>query len=481
MCRIFVLLTLLLSSILNLKGENVFDLKGKNIILTPIINTVGSVYCKSSLQKMKFKDEYLYQNDIAGKRVSVLDVIRINEGSNKNDAIVITLEYEQDTIALYCPLRFKPDENNIYKYYANIRRVQFPAATYYFTAFYDIHINYYDADKIDNITNAYQGKIVYANMGTYNIKENVLSSNLNSHISSYQPYIFNGFEFREQVISRDIEQTVLCARFHDLNGVETLLPVKNSDENIYCNIYRSNRIVEYISNINFLSLDNFAENILTEESLQKDCNRLTNIELLDYISDNYIDREVYITSNKYTYGVDVNMLKNNEYAQFSYMYKGNRYHTAKEVKLLKYDPKIAALKYYLITESVEPSGKTLKYAFPITAGLDKLIILASVQKEAEQIIELEQERKERERLAQIKKDEQEYKAKLIKQYGKANAELILKNQIKLGFTKQMCIESWGEPEDINKTITYYGTHEQWVYGLDTYIYFDNNKLTTIQN
>lgn len=48
-------------------------------------------------------------------------------------------------------------------------------------------------------------------------------------------------------------------------------------------------------------------------------------------------------------------------------------------------------------------------------------------------------------------------------------------------TKEMCRESWGEPEDINKTTSSYGTHEQWVYGYGSYLYFENGKLTTIQN
>lgn len=45
----------------------------------------------------------------------------------------------------------------------------------------------------------------------------------------------------------------------------------------------------------------------------------------------------------------------------------------------------------------------------------------------------------------------------------------------------MCKESWGEPESINKTTGSYGTHEQWVYGSYNYLYFENDKLTAIQN
>lgn len=40
--------------------------------------------------------------------------------------------------------------------------------------------------------------------------------------------------------------------------------------------------------------------------------------------------------------------------------------------------------------------------------------------------------------------------------------------------------NWGEPKYINTTTNRYGTHEQWVYDDYQYLYFDNGKLTTIQ-
>ncbi len=40
---------------------------------------------------------------------------------------------------------------------------------------------------------------------------------------------------------------------------------------------------------------------------------------------------------------------------------------------------------------------------------------------------------------------------------------------------------WGEPYDINRTVTQYGTHEQWVYGNGQYLYFDDGILTSFQD
>jgi len=74
-----------------------------------------------------------------------------------------------------------------------------------------------------------------------------------------------------------------------------------------------------------------------------------------------------------------------------------------------------------------------------------------------------------------------YNNKLIKKYGQQNSKLIIEGKVRIGFTKQMCIESWGEPEEINKTSGSYGVHEQWVYGNGNYLYFENGVLRTIQN
>ncbi|EON70335.1 hypothetical protein [Lysinibacillus sphaericus] len=40
---------------------------------------------------------------------------------------------------------------------------------------------------------------------------------------------------------------------------------------------------------------------------------------------------------------------------------------------------------------------------------------------------------------------------------------------------------WGEPDDVNRTVTEYGTSEQWVYGNGQYLYFDDGILTGFQD
>ncbi len=51
----------------------------------------------------------------------------------------------------------------------------------------------------------------------------------------------------------------------------------------------------------------------------------------------------------------------------------------------------------------------------------------------------------------------------------------------IGMTEEQARMSWGEPNDINRTITRNGSSEQWVYGSSSYLYFTNGILDSIQN
>jgi hypothetical protein len=53
--------------------------------------------------------------------------------------------------------------------------------------------------------------------------------------------------------------------------------------------------------------------------------------------------------------------------------------------------------------------------------------------------------------------------------------------VSIGMTKEdVLASSWGKPKSINTTITAYGSREQWVYGTGNYLYFNDDKLTSIQ-
>jgi hypothetical protein len=73
-----------------------------------------------------------------------------------------------------------------------------------------------------------------------------------------------------------------------------------------------------------------------------------------------------------------------------------------------------------------------------------------------------------------------HKNSLIKKYGQTNGSLVYQKKIRLGMSKEMVIESWGQPKDIHRTVGSWGVHEQWIYG-ETYLYFENGILTSWQD
>lgn len=68
----------------------------------------------------------------------------------------------------------------------------------------------------------------------------------------------------------------------------------------------------------------------------------------------------------------------------------------------------------------------------------------------------------------------------VAKWGPSVAKDIVEGYVRIGWNKEKCIMSWGEPKDINRSIGSWGTHEQWCYS-SSYLYFENGKLTSIQN
>jgi hypothetical protein len=73
-------------------------------------------------------------------------------------------------------------------------------------------------------------------------------------------------------------------------------------------------------------------------------------------------------------------------------------------------------------------------------------------------------------------------AQAVAQERAAEAAAKRKRGVTIGMTAdEVLASSWGKPESVNKTTNSYGTREQWVYGGRNYLYFEDGKLTSIQN
>lgn len=65
-------------------------------------------------------------------------------------------------------------------------------------------------------------------------------------------------------------------------------------------------------------------------------------------------------------------------------------------------------------------------------------------------------------------------------WGATTAKDIVEGYVRIGWNREKCRMSWGEPRDINTSIGIWGRHEQWCY-YNSYLYFENGILTSIQN
>ena len=79
-------------------------------------------------------------------------------------------------------------------------------------------------------------------------------------------------------------------------------------------------------------------------------------------------------------------------------------------------------------------------------------------------------------------NKQFYFNNIFEEYGwdEETWDLIKNRYIKIGWNEDQCILSWGYPNRVNRTTSYWGTSEQWVYG-SRYVYFENGILSAIQD
>ncbi|MEN6446021.1 MAG: hypothetical protein ABFC98_08290 [Candidatus Cloacimonas sp.] len=87
-------------------------------------------------------------------------------------------------------------------------------------------------------------------------------------------------------------------------------------------------------------------------------------------------------------------------------------------------------------------------------------------------------------IEKVKNNTQQRAKRLYDKYGWDKQECIniAKGYIFMGMTKEQLITAWGRPKDINRTVTMYSTHEQWVYGdFGPYVYLEDGVVTSWQD
>lgn len=80
--------------------------------------------------------------------------------------------------------------------------------------------------------------------------------------------------------------------------------------------------------------------------------------------------------------------------------------------------------------------------------------------------------------ARSKAQEQKRQQDIINRYGTTYGNYIIKHQVALGMTREMCREAWGRPLSQTSVKNDFGVSEVWTYGFG-YLLFSNGKLTEI--
>ena len=404
-----VCLSLLLSLVFvsNAFSQNIFELKGKNIILTSdkiafgwknsYHDNFGEIYNAESLKKYKFSSKNLYKGDIIGKPLFVNDVRIINQSNNKKKAIIISFDTHSDTLVMYLPLYLKTND------YIGGFRVDVEVNPD------EISLCYHNCDEINRTKNQIQNKRFYFK-------------------GKNELFIFDNIS---------IEKDLLCVQYSD----------KTSQKyQYYISAYSTN----YRHNNN--SFNTFTSSILFEDDLISQCKQKYDNAYIAALTDSLLNKEIYLSSGA-----------------------KRGFYICENISIENIGTKEPCYNYIFTLRQEEDIIK-----LPIQNDMSH-IVLADIYREEQRIKEEKRQREEAEYQAMLEKEEREYKANLIKKYGKRNALLILENAVQIGFTKEMCIEAWGEPYDINRTVTRNIIHEQWVYDIGRYLYFEGNILTAIQD
>ena len=113
---------------------------------------------------------------------------------------------------------------------------------------------------------------------------------------------------------------------------------------------------------------------------------------------------------------------------------------------------------------------------------------AIAKKEDERLAPIAAARAQREQLEVRRRNAEERRVEAEQKRRDAQAReqreaMARKPGVRIGMTAEEVIEKtrWGRPLRKNRTTTAAGVHEQWVYGGGNYLYFQDGRLTAIQN
>lgn len=432
MKKLILLFVLLILFILNLKSENTFKFIGKHIYIEEcmIAYTVGEttkyplgLYSYEAVEKNKFKKEYLITQDLKGIRAYVEDVFYINKENKKKKALIVKIKKEDDKekfYAIYFPC-----------YYLGSKLIDGTQLLHIVDG-NDILIDYYNLDEIDIFNKYMKNKYFYFINSDKNTKKRLLGISLRGKSWCFS-YSENEMDIYDTKIGPD--------RVRDF--------VEYNANRVDCSNYSNNG-----------SFNDILNSLAFEDDLIDECKNKYEKGYISSLKSKYLNQQMRVNGIDGLFVCDSISICNTDEGKnlhedpFSAVSKSNYPH---------YD-------YVLFLSNLNKRARV-----PIQN-------LKYVELESDRLMKIKQQKEKEEKEEKIREEEdRQHRSYLVNKYGKKNAEIILNGEVRIGFTKEMCREAWGEPSDINRTITRNRITEQWVYDYKNYLYFEGNRLAAIQN
>lgn len=476
-----------------------FTLKGKTIIIPPYVcktldtNTgkevysykgFDNVYNDKVLKRNRFDNRNKVQIDIYGKEIYVEDVFFIDK-QDQNRAVCLVVLKENERFVLRFPLFELPRLRDGYVYFYDYDPSTFLGdledgnsefiVPYYFglekrvnSKLYNPHslqLIVYEVDKIREVDAKYNGRNVFI------ISESP-SKKVSQLLWKYERVFFPWENTEFDYFSLAPENKRFQFGIYDWKDNQSYYNYKHPQSLVLT-------VFKHGDSQCYLDLDSETPPVFEDEYYDQ-CRLRYKTTYVDEMKGKYVGQKVHITLNPNTYlscySIDsLRRINSGIIKSGCYFFDRVELGYTNSKDSLYYS-------YHGVMMKIEEGGEYGKELFcPINCFRQANIELDSIYHERLHQQELDQIKAREDRLLQEQKEEQEYYQVLVRKYGKTNAKLIKEGEVRIGFTKEMCIEAWGEPEYINTTTTADGKTEQWVYGWFSYLYFKGNKLIAIQD
>lgn len=486
----YLLLLLLVLVIKPLYAIDPFSLKGKTIIIPPrkdchyykTCSAVGydNVYNVKVLKKGKFSKNNKLNLDVYGKEIYVEDVVFFDK-QDKNRAVCLVVICDEQKVVLHFPLIVPPKNSQIYKdskdYFDydpyiflgdSIIGGSFQTKTYWEQGYpftvrlqlqdpHSLKLRVYDTDSIHEIDNIFNNQTFFTKP----------IQNFDKYCQ--KPLKYKGIVNQWDIPDFDYSQLLdIYTSKDNYSQWRVLLDFTNNEKHSYLDVYSHDMVIPEVDYIKLCKQRFYIYN-----------------SYIDELKNSYVGNIVHIQGEK-DWAHNPTCYTNDSKGQIYSQSLQSGCYNFDRIDLCYTNNKDSL--YYSYHGVLRSCDNNTELFCPINSL--KRIQLELYSDYVDRIYqqEIDKQQEEQERIQKQQKEEREYHQMLVKKYGATNAKLIENGEVKIGFTKQMCIESWGEPDDINTTTTAYGIHEQWVYYDDYYwsfdmrcLYFDNGVLVTIQD